>query len=87
MGVCAFCVTLCHGAALAQHCHSLLCTASQYGEVCHTVPSIPYTLTPDFVPRYSTLAGFLELGETLEQALCREVYEESGVEADLHSVR
>eukprot|EP00879_Flechtneria_rotunda_P031381 GHRR01034277.1.p1 GENE.GHRR01034277.1~~GHRR01034277.1.p1 ORF type:complete len:428 (+),score=118.51 GHRR01034277.1:412-1695(+) len=37
--------------------------------------------------RYSTLAGFLELGETLEQALCREVAEESGVVVDLHSVR
>eukprot|EP00878_Enallax_costatus_P032153 GHUV01035263.1.p1 GENE.GHUV01035263.1~~GHUV01035263.1.p1 ORF type:complete len:396 (+),score=114.99 GHUV01035263.1:194-1381(+) len=37
--------------------------------------------------RYSTLAGFLEIGESLEQALCREVAEESGAIVDLHSVR
>lgn len=37
--------------------------------------------------RYSTLAGFLELGETLEQAVCREVEEESGVSVDPSSVR
>src|SRR5690606_34009692 len=29
--------------------------------------------------RYSTLAGFVEPGETLEQTLVREVYEESAV--------
>lgn len=37
--------------------------------------------------RYSALAGFLEIGESLEQALCREVLEESGVAVDLHSIR
>jgi len=38
--------------------------------------------------RYSTLAGFVEPGETLEDAVRREVYEESGVhvgECDYHS--
>jgi NAD+ diphosphatase len=34
------------------------------------------------VGRYSTLAGFVEPGETLEQAVAREVHEESGVRID-----
>jgi NAD+ diphosphatase len=36
--------------------------------------------------RYSTLAGFCEVGETLEQCCAREVQEESGVEVDLESI-
>lgn len=36
--------------------------------------------------RYSTLAGFAEVGETLEQCCARETFEESGVEVDLGSV-
>ena len=31
---------------------------------------------------YSTLAGFLEPGETLEEAVAREVFEEAGVRVD-----
>ncbi|PSC76346.1 NADH pyrophosphatase [Micractinium conductrix] len=37
--------------------------------------------------RYSCLAGFAELGETLEQAVAREVAEEAGVPVNLGSVR
>lgn len=37
--------------------------------------------------RYSLLAGFVELFESLEQAVVREVYEESGVVLDERSVR
>ena len=36
--------------------------------------------------RYSTLAGFLEVGESLEQAVARECEEESGVKVNLGSV-
>jgi NAD+ diphosphatase len=36
---------------------------------------------------YSTLAGFVEPGETFEQAVVREVAEESGVEVDVGDVR
>lgn len=37
--------------------------------------------------RYSLLAGFVEVGETLEAAVLREVQEESGVELDINSVK
>mmetsp|Transcript_29264 Transcript_29264/g.79179 ORF Transcript_29264/g.79179 Transcript_29264/m.79179 type:complete len:495 (-) Transcript_29264:2377-3861(-) len=37
--------------------------------------------------RYSTLAGFCEVGETLEECCKRETYEESGVVVDPKSVR
>ncbi len=37
--------------------------------------------------RYSTLAGFLEMGETIEQCCIRETFEESGVKIDPNSVR
>lgn len=32
--------------------------------------------------RYSVIAGFVEVGETAEQAVCREVFEEVGLEID-----
>ncbi|KAJ1627322.1 NUDIX hydrolase domain-like protein [Pavlovales sp. CCMP2436] len=37
--------------------------------------------------RFSTLSGFAELGETIEEALCREVLEESGVVVKPGSLR
>ena len=37
--------------------------------------------------RYSTLAGFLEVGETIEQCCIRETFEESGIEVERESVK
>jgi NADH pyrophosphatase NudC (nudix superfamily) len=37
--------------------------------------------------RYSCLAGFLEVGETLEQCIARETFEESGVRVEEDSIR
>ncbi|KAL3685086.1 hypothetical protein R1sor_003108 [Riccia sorocarpa] len=37
--------------------------------------------------RYSLLAGFVEIGETFEMAVAREVKEEAGVDVDIDSVR
>ena len=36
---------------------------------------------------YTTLAGFVEAGESLEQAVVREVFEETGVHVDPTSIQ
>eukprot|EP01035_Chromulina_nebulosa_P024136 gene24136-31366_t len=36
--------------------------------------------------RYSALAGFVEVGESIEQAVIRETFEESSVEVDYKSI-
>jgi NADH pyrophosphatase NudC (nudix superfamily) len=37
--------------------------------------------------RYSVLAGFVEIGETFEKAVAREVKEEAGIDVDVSTVR
>jgi NAD+ diphosphatase len=46
-------------------------------------PKIPWNSLPT-IAFYSTLAGFVEPGETFEEAVAREIYEESGVK--VHNV-
>jgi len=42
----------------------------------------------EWIPgRYSTLAGFLEVGETIENCCIRETFEESGVKVDIDSIK
>ncbi|BBB26068.1 NAD(+) diphosphatase [Amphritea japonica] len=75
-----------HQQDLAKQCES--CGLTQYprlspciitlvirGEYCLLAQGIRFT-----EPRYSTLAGFIEAGESAEDALVREVREEVGVE-------
>lgn len=47
---------------------------------------LPARVRPPALSRYSTLAGFLEIGEPLEVAVARETQEESGVRVRLSSV-
>ena len=80
--------------------HVMFCTACQSQHFPRTDPAVIMLVTRDDrallghsarFPRanmYSTLAGFVEPGETLEEAVRREVFEEAGIQVgavDYHS--
>lgn len=67
-----------------------VCTACGYSQYPRIQPCVIVAITKDdhillaraqhyTIPMYSLLAGFVEVGETLEEAVAREVAEESGV--------
>ena len=84
----------CGGATVVSHAgHARLCPACGHETFPRTDPAVIVLVThgdrcllgrsPRFPPgMYSTLAGFVEPGESLEQTLRREVYEEVGVVLD-----
>lgn len=70
---------------------ALVCPSCQYSQYPRINPCIIVAITKDDRillaraqrfnrPMYSLLAGFVEAGESLEQAVAREVFEESGVQ-------
>lgn len=70
---------------------ALVCPSCAYAQYPRISPCIIVAITKDDSillaraqrstrPLYSLLAGFVEAGETLEQAVVREVFEESGVQ-------
>lgn len=70
---------------------ALVCPSCQYSQYPRINPCIIVAITKEdrillaraqrfSRPMYSLLAGFVEAGETLEQAVAREVFEESGVQ-------
>jgi len=70
---------------------ALVCPSCEYSQYPRINPCIIVAITKEdrillaraqrfSRPMYSLLAGFVEAGETLEQAVAREVFEESGVQ-------
>ncbi len=89
-GFCGVCGTACEprSAGHAMHCTNPTCGTQHFPR---TDPAVIMLVTDGdrallghsarfpIKTMYSTLAGFVEPGETLEEAVAREVYEESGV--------
>jgi NAD+ diphosphatase len=87
---CGVCGSLCEprSAGHAMHCTNPTCNAQHFPR---TDPAVIMLVTNGerallghsarfpIATMYSTLAGFVEPGETLEEAVAREVFEESGV--------
>lgn len=86
-GFCSRC-----GNATAQHerDHAMVCTVCQYMQYPRVQPCVIMAITRgDSIllarsaqrpsPMFSLLAGFVEVGETLEQAVARETKEEAGI--------
>ncbi|MEY9844006.1 NAD+ diphosphatase [Streptacidiphilus sp. BW17] len=93
-----FCAQCGHATDVAAAGHVRRCTSCAREHYPRTDPAVIMLVTDDqdrallgrqaLWPegRYSTLAGFVEPGESLEQAVAREVSEEAGVRVDLDSV-
>ncbi|MGC1408093.1 MAG: NAD(+) diphosphatase [Acetobacteraceae bacterium] len=85
---CGVCGSVCEARSAG---HVMVCTACEVQHFPRTDPAVIMLVTRDDhallghsqrFPRssmYSTLAGFVEPGETLEEAVRREVFEESGI--------
>mmetsp|Transcript_16686 Transcript_16686/g.49912 ORF Transcript_16686/g.49912 Transcript_16686/m.49912 type:complete len:454 (+) Transcript_16686:59-1420(+) len=77
-------ITLVHSSAVAQQHSSQTQTQTDVSKIHYCLLGRQKAWLPG---AYSCLAGFVEPGETMEQAAAREVYEESGIRLTPGSVR